>query len=761
MLKVVIKKTVSLFCCICLLTSCAMMAFATTTDAAKITYAELIADTTERVVKDMTGEVPVTGNNTGIRVGDTVTGGAAGAIGGNISGFTDYKNGKSVEGKTLVAAANDPADAANGVLKMTGETATGTASVYSAFDTRVPESSKSFEPTEARNNYLQLWEIKVKMPASATGELRLFVYNNYSWFSAPRYQNTVQVMVKNGSVYRIEEKYDMINDDEKYTDCIATELKSGEWYTFVRVMDMRNTKEYKDKVYVFDKDGAQVSDDTDWRTAGKKDGANDRLSLGFAGKDFNTGEDVYFDDLAVRYITEPAMKAALDVTNSKAGKMMALSYDSAIAASDDYTWVSDKYQNTLRAGQYQDYNIDVFLPDVAEDNLLKLFSVTMKKDWSAVAYNNYAFIIKGGTVYTNYHNYGGTNDTNTSYGYDNVRHIKETVMTDNSGENLVLSPKTWYTFSYQYDITTAKYTATVKERSTGKVLASVTGDARYKTTVDTQNGRINIIGVKNFSEPVLFDNAVCIAKDAEGNVKNKSVNYDFNDLTIGTPVSEVTKTSKNPTNVGVPCYAVSEGDYFLTGENVITPQDVQPVKISGITGTNFTKDNVKLYGVNGGEETEVVKGCADVSFDDGEGYVSFYALEYDKTYVLKLTGQISDDKWALPIDDEFTFTIDPDLLAIVPNFIGALGTNSLSATVTVTNDRKTPVDYLIVLATYNGSALDKISIKEGEVKPGGEPAEIPVDAVDATGATRAEIMIWDGWSGLKPIHPGIALPAAE
>ena len=66
-----------------------------------------------------------------------------------------------------------------------------------------------------------------------------------------------------------------------------------------------------------------------------------------------------------------------------------------------------------------------------------------------------------------------------------------------------------------------------------------------------------------------------------------------------------------------------------------------------------------------------------------------------------------------------------------------------------------------MLATYNGSSLDKISIKEGEIAAGAEAAEITPDAVDATNATSAEILIWDGWSSLRPLHAGLALPAAE
>ncbi len=766
MLTVFSKRTLSVILSLCLLILCAGMASATETETTQTDYAALVDGATLRAdaADDNITESPESATD-GFRTNDTK---ASSQIAGAISGFTSKTT--SVEGDVKVTKVLETEESTNYVLKMTGqknieddpetEAEDEAREVYSAFDTRKPES-KTFHPTEGGTNYLQMWEIKVKLPETETGELRLFIYGNYNWYAAPRYQNSTQVMVKDGNVYRINNAYDTTETGIAYDDVIAEGLKAGEWYTFVRVMDMRDVTLHKDKIFVFDKDGAQVSEDTNWRNAGKFESYSSRarLSLGFAGKNFDAGEDVYFDDLRIWYIDEPTMGATLDGSASAAGKMMALDYDSTVVASDDYTWVSDPYQNTLRNGQHQDYSIDVFLPDVEDNNRLKLFSATMKKDWSAVAYNNYAFIIKGGTVYTNYHNYGGTNDTNTSYGYDNIAHINESVMTKDDGSNLVLSPKTWYTFSYKYDITTAEYTATVKERSSGNVLATKNGYARYKTTVSSgQNGRVNIIGVKGFGDAVLFDNAVCIAKDAEGTVKNSKVNYNFDDLAIGTAVSEVTKTTSNPTNVGVPCYAVSEGDFFLTGEAVASPEDILPMKISGIKGSGFTAGNVKVYV----DDEEIKDGCT-ISTEDGSYTVSFNDLEYGVTYTLKLVNQISDDKWELPIDGEFTFTIAEDKLVIEqPAINGSLGESSITATVNITNGRKTSVDYVVVLALYKGDALDKIAVKDGTLTSQPD-VEVPIttDPIDATNATSAQIMIWDGWSSLRPLHVGLALPAAE
>ena len=316
------SKVFSMMLSICLLiVSLLSTAYA---DTAETDYDTLTAGAAEHIAENMTDATLVTGNNKGIRVGDTVSGGAGGQIGGNISGFTDYSGGKSVEGKTLVAVAADPEDAANSVLKMTGETATGAASVYSAFDMRQSGGGKSFHPKDASNN-LQMWEIKVKMPESQNGELRLFIYGNYYWYSAPRFQNSTQVMVKNGNVYRVGEAYDPSQFGIAYDDLIAENLKAGEWYTFVRVMDMRDTASHKDKIYVFDKDGSKVSVDTEWRSAGKFESysSRTRLSLGFAGKDFNTGEDVYFDDLRIRYIAQPEMMCEMDGTGTPADTFFA------------------------------------------------------------------------------------------------------------------------------------------------------------------------------------------------------------------------------------------------------------------------------------------------------------------------------------------------------------------------------------------------------------------------------------------------------
>ncbi len=202
---------------------------------------------------------------------------------------------------------------------MTGQNATGAGSVYSAFDTRKPES-KTFHPTESNNNYLQMWEIKVKMPESENGELRLFIYGNYYWYSTPRHQNTTQVMVKNGNVYRISDTYDPSQSGIDYDDLVAEGLTAGEWYTFVRVMDMRDVTLHKDKIFVFDKDGNQLSDDTEWRSAGKFESYSSRarLSLGFAGKDFNDGEDVYFDDLRIWYIPQTDISCVMKGTDTPA-----------------------------------------------------------------------------------------------------------------------------------------------------------------------------------------------------------------------------------------------------------------------------------------------------------------------------------------------------------------------------------------------------------------------------------------------------------
>lgn len=756
MLTVFSKRTLSIILSLCMLLSCAAIASASDETITLTDYQNLVEGAEKKIdVGTATIVTNHSATSAGIRVGDT-----GGNMAGNIVGFTDLKNGNSIQGTTKVANATEPGNETNTVLKMTGQTAeTDGAEVYSAFDIRRADTTVSyFHPTDAKNNYLQLWEIKVKIPTTASGELRLFVYSNDSWYSGPQHSRTSQIKIVNNNVYRAGDSYNATSEPQ-YDDCIATGLTAGEWYTFVRVMDLRNLELHKDKVYIFDKDGKKVNESSAWKTAGKfvNYSTNTRMSLGFAGKNFNTGEDVYFDDLRVWYFDEPTMEATLDGSTSTVGKMMALEYSAEQVKSDSHTWVTDKYQNYLRAGQNQDYSIDLFLPDVGEDSSLKLFSVMLYHSWTKRTYNHHAFAIKGGAVYTCYNK----NESNKGYAYDNATKVIETAMTKADGSALVLSPKTWYTFSYKFDITTGAFTASVKERGADSALATSTGTIYNTTTVEkSKAGRLSIIGVKGFSSAVLFDNAVCVGKDTSGNVVagTDSVNFDFNDLSVGSAFSTLTTHATYPQNVGVPCYAVSEGDFFLTGEEVTSPEDVLPMKISGIKGSGFTADNVKVY-VN---DEEIKNGCT-ISTEGGSYTVVFNDLEYGVTYTLKLVNQISDDKWELPIAGEFTFTIAEDKLVIEqPTINGSLGENSITATVNITNGRKTPVNYVVVLALYNGDTLDKIAIKDGTLTSQPD-VEVPIttDPIDATNATSAQIMIWDGWSSLRPLHAGLALPTAE
>lgn len=677
---------------------------------------------------------------------------------------------------------------------------------------------------------LQAWEARVKLPSLTDGETRLFYYtdntnqNGYRGFHSAA-QATSPVGLRDGKVYTanytLDDTQNITNTNPSFVlnhQALNATMEAGKWYRIVRMMDLRDEMNHKQKIMLFDEND-MLLETSEWLPAGSYRQSTAHISsitkaeilnaMSFFAKGYTAS--VLFDDIDAHDLTAPA--ATIDAAKNPDVKANQVGAVNPVAAISKFGTTGTDFANFA----YGRYSIDICMPDTT--GKVGLFGlVAPKANYLTVVDNNYRYptetshlvYINNGTV-----NYSTFTET-TPYFSDIEKNCSP--VSGANGEALQLTAGNWYRFILEADLrenlnigdnsdAANHFQLTVVDRATGAPLVtdfafSLKRPQASKSLYEKLNqldGKNRVwhsyafadIYATGLKSAVYFDNISRLGTDDAGLSGTPQVEMDFdaagceagmslpktwvaNEKIPGYPyehfyVGAADTTVNNNTIENDP---VENADFIQTGviptnrpANVIVtfsePMDENTVNGDTITFTTRSGSPVEGYFVSYDAATRTA------TLELGE-------LEYETDYVLHLSDRVqsmmglgvAEQTVQLTVVNEpFTIT---GLDFVDENGVTLAGKTSLDAgdkvcgKATLTNNGDAESPYLLILVLYKEGRMVDVSVGSGTLSAGEQSKNVTTDDVltVAESGTTAAVMVWDDWENMKPRSAAGALPAA-
>lgn len=662
----------------------------------------------------------------------------------------------------IVAGENAAMDATDKMIEM-GYDTDGTASNFS-YSAGIGTSSS--QPTDSPKQ--QVWQIRVKLPEISSGQTYLFKYsqdNGYSGIpsgSAAVAAATSGILLKNGGIYVADESiYDgtaILND---YVSVIADgTMSANAWYTVIRVMDLSDTTNHKQRVMLYNAQG-ELLGSSNWSFAGKTTPTYQALLRGLAFYTKGYKSSVYFDDLAVYEAPTHGVTTAKaisgDEITDKAGAFL--------QTKTSYI-LSEKIN--FRNNAYHKYEAEINLPSKAANQAVYLFALG-GKGWYPQA-QHFLVAIEGGKVYAS----TASSDLGVSSADNLSSRTQTAIYAKDTSVQLELDTNRWYKVLAVGNITTKRFNIYVYDDA-GTLVGSIENYVKENYIDTTMSSyTFSYIGVKGYTtSPLLYDNIHCLASD-NSDYSNPSVEKTYNfdgsalgDFAFGASLiadgAYSAGSSASVSSYGDPknyCYVVERVyDYVQAGlAKSRTPEDIELTFAQIMDESTVNEDNIKLY-VNGqlSENYSVV-----YNSNENTATVSVGTLEYGASCSLVLTDGLADSLGFMLSEQIFAFSVIDDPLTVVStSFTGDITKGStLSGTVVLSNNSDEEREYVIVLVLYRNNQMVDIAAVPGTISANTATLSVPTEALAITDdGTTASLLIWDNWSAITPLHRATNLPA--
>lgn len=684
---------------------------------------------------------------------------------------------------------------------------------------------------------MQAWEVRVKLPSTTAGETRLFYYTNVKSADWGSYrggvhilaQGTSPIALRDGKVYTANFT---INEETTYShtnpgfvldnEVDGMTMEAGKWYRIVRMMDLSDSMNHKQKIYLFDENDALIAA-SDWLTAGSyrhqstvtltSANSNTYLSsMSICGQGY-TGS-VLFDDIDAHELSAPTATIAADKDpNVKVNKVVAVNPVSGKQSK------FGTYGTDYAKFNYGRYAIDLYMTEATGE--IGLFGlITPKKAWLEKYDPNYRYTqddssvvyINNGTV-----KYSTIADVASLTGsFNNLKNNSEAV--SNSQGDVKLEAGKWYSFVLEADLTnnvamltdTTKsntFTLTIVDKETDE--AVVNGFTINSTLLRAseplwkaqdaiqmlqQNGTDKARGwydyafldvaAQGLTAPIYVDNISRLGYDDATSMGEAQTVMDFEveGCTVGTQLS-------NTWNVKIAGYdycpplgidsAVNntvandpaDNPDFIESGRITTNQPAnviitfsEAMKPESVTAENITfteKDGTAVDGYS-------------VSYDEATNTATLTlgTLEYETDYVLTLTDRVVNTMGIGVASKTVNLTVVNEPVTVTnahfvnENGVGYNASEALSkdskvyGKATLTNNSTEASEYLMILVLYDaeGRMVD-VATATGTVAIGKTETVTTDKALTvAKDGTKAAVMVWDNWQNMKPRAAASRLP---
>lgn len=677
---------------------------------------------------------------------------------------------------------------------------------------------------------IQAWEVRVKLPSIDAGETRLFYYTNVTsaggWNPYRRGtheldQATSPIALRNGKVYTanftIDDKAAYNENNPSFVldnEVAGMTMEAGKWYRIVRMMDLSDSMNHKQKIYLFDENDAPVAT-SDWLTAGSYrsktvlDSSNSHTylsSMAIYGKGY-TGSAL-FDDLDAHELSAPtATIAAEKDPNVKVNKVVAINPTAKASKFGSYKEPGSIDYANFKYGRYA---IDLYMTEAKGE--IALFGLSApKQNWKTQGDNGYGFISNGSSVvYINNGavKYSTVEDEVTANGF-NLKNHSEAVT--NRGGEVKLQAGKWYNFVLEADLTnnvamltdTTKsntFTLTIVDKETdeaivkdfkidSKLLRASTALAAKQTEIDQKNRgwyRFSFLDVyaQSLTAPIYVDNISRLGYDDAESMGKAQIAMDFEaeGCIVGTQISntamdyivgydyKVPNHIEDNTNNTIANDPADNPDFIESGRITTTqPANViitfsEAMKPETVTAENITfteKDGTAVDGYS-------------VSYDESTNTATLTlgTLEYETDYVLKLTDRVVNPMGIGVASKTVNLTVVNEPVTVTnahfvnENGVGYNASEALSkdskvyGKATLTNNSTEASEYLMILVLYDadGRMVD-VATATGTVDVGGTKTVTTDEALTvAKDGTKAAVMVWDNWQNMKPRAAASRLP---